>query len=275
MARSRNIKPGFFLNDRLADLDMAARLLFAGLWCVADREGRLEDNVKKIKIQVLPYDEVDIDKLLNDLVKSDFITRYSVDGIGYIQVSNFGKHQNPHKREAASVIPPAPEKHGAGTMLAPEKHRTSPADSLNLIPDSLNLIPDSLNLIPDSASGEKVNASAEKSCLDDGAQVEPDTEPGKGINYTEEFELFWSAYPRHKEKQTAFRCWRARLKEGTQPRELITAAGLYADEVRRLKTQEEFIKQAKTFLGPNRPYLDYTGKVVNISDRYRTDDYTG
>ena len=37
MARARNIKPGFFTNDVLADCDPLARLLFAGLWTVADR----------------------------------------------------------------------------------------------------------------------------------------------------------------------------------------------------------------------------------------------
>ena len=122
------------------------------------------------------------------------------------------------------------------------------------------------------------NAPAEKSSeinADDGAQVGDNADSGKGSGYTSDYELFWSSYPRHKEKQTAFRCWKARLKEGAQPREMIDAARLYAQEVRRLKTQEEFIKQPKTFIGPNRPYLDYIRKVVSISDRYRDDDYTG
>ena len=60
MARSRNIKPGFFLNDDLAECEPLARLLFAGLWCIADREGRLEDRPKRIKIEVLPYDNCDV-----------------------------------------------------------------------------------------------------------------------------------------------------------------------------------------------------------------------
>ena len=48
MARARNIKPGFFANENLAECDPLARLLFAGLWCLADREGRLEDRPKRI-----------------------------------------------------------------------------------------------------------------------------------------------------------------------------------------------------------------------------------
>jgi hypothetical protein len=108
MARSRNIKPGFFLNDDLAECDPLARLLFAGLWCIADREGRLEDRPKRIKIEVLPYDNCDVDELLNQLAKQGFILRYEVGGNRYIQIVNFLKHQNPHYKESESIIPSPP-----------------------------------------------------------------------------------------------------------------------------------------------------------------------
>ena len=108
MARSRNIKPGFFLNDELAECEPLARLLFAGLWCIADREGRLEDRPKRIKAEVLPYDDCDIDQLLNQLAEHGFIIRYEIDGCQYIQTVNFLKHQNPHYKESESIIPPPP-----------------------------------------------------------------------------------------------------------------------------------------------------------------------
>jgi hypothetical protein len=139
MARSRNIKPGFFLNDELAECDPLARLLFAGLWCIADREGRLEDRPKRIKVEVLPYDDCDVDQLLDQLAERDFIVRYEVDGLRYIQIINFSKHQNPHKNEKDSEIP-APDNSGTSTVQVPEKHSTNPADSFNMIPDSLNMI---------------------------------------------------------------------------------------------------------------------------------------
>lgn len=144
MARSRNIKPGFFLNDRLAEIDPLGRLLFAGLWTIADREGRLEDRPKKIKACVLPYDNCDIDQLLNQLANRDFIIRYQAEGNQYIAITSWHKHQNPHMKESASEIP-EPCEHHTSTVLEQDLHRTSPADSLNLIPLTLNLIPDSLN----------------------------------------------------------------------------------------------------------------------------------
>ncbi|QLQ63921.1 MULTISPECIES: HNH endonuclease [Providencia] len=110
MARARNIKPGFFTNDDLAECDPYARILFVGLWTIADREGRLEDRPKKIKVLTLPFDDVNIDSLLTTLSQKGFINRYQVEGQEYIQIVNWAKHQNPHHKEIASVIP-APTDH--------------------------------------------------------------------------------------------------------------------------------------------------------------------
>jgi hypothetical protein len=133
--RSRNIKPGFFKNDVLAEIDPLGRILFTGLWCMADREGRLENRSKKIKAEVLPYDNCNITKLLRDLSDKNFITQYSENGNNYIQINNFQKHQSPHIKEAESTIP------------APDLHQISTVKE-SLIPDSL--IPDSS--VPDSGS---------------------------------------------------------------------------------------------------------------------------
>lgn len=179
MARSRNIKPGFFTNDELAECSPYARLLFAGLWTIADKEGRLDDRPKKVKALVLPFDSVECDELLQQLHQRKFINRYQVNGEGFIQISNWKKHQNPHCKEAASEIPEpvenndstgqeqckddkeedkkdvespqvienneALEKNHASTVQEPVENNLNPADSLNLIPDSLIPHPDSLS----------------------------------------------------------------------------------------------------------------------------------
>lgn len=121
MARTRNIKHGFFRNEQLADCDPLARLLFAGMWTIADREGRLEDRPKRIKADVLPYDNCDVDTLLNQLARGSFILRYQVNGQGFIQIATWNKHQQCHVNEAASVIPP-PEEHQLSTVQVPEEH---------------------------------------------------------------------------------------------------------------------------------------------------------
>jgi hypothetical protein len=146
--RARNIKPGFFKNDLLAECHPLARILFEGLWCMADREGRLKDRPQRIRAEILPYDILDgkqnptIDELINELAqKKDcdgtaaFINRYQVNGTGYIQVIHFKENQHPHVNEKPSDIP-APENSGTSTVQAPEQSRTNPSDSL--ITDSLN-----------------------------------------------------------------------------------------------------------------------------------------
>ena len=117
MPRTRNVKPGLFKNDVLAECSFSTRYLFVGLWTLADRDGRLEDRPRKIKMELLPADDVDVDAALDDLAARGFIQRYEIGGCQYIQVVKFDKHQTPHKQEAASTIP-APDKHQTSTRQA-------------------------------------------------------------------------------------------------------------------------------------------------------------
>lgn len=105
MARSRNLKPGFFKNEELAAISPLARLAFAGLWTLADREGRLEDRPKRLKVEVLPYDAVDMETLLAEIAAAGFIRRYEANGYRFLDIPTFLKHQNPHTKEPKSEIP--------------------------------------------------------------------------------------------------------------------------------------------------------------------------
>jgi hypothetical protein len=69
----------------------------------------LEDRPKRIRGEIFPYDNIDVDKLLNQLAEYHFIIRYQVDGERYISIPKFLIHQNPHPKEPASVIPPVKE----------------------------------------------------------------------------------------------------------------------------------------------------------------------
>jgi len=155
MARSRNIKPNFFANDELAEIDPLGRILFIGLWTIADFKGDLVWRERRIKALLLPYDECDIKELAISLDKYGFIRFYSDGEKIYLNVVNFDKHQNPHKNEKlkGSDIPKYSNDLSQlidlkgltiNRDLSGQKRndsQTNPADSLNLIPDSLNLIP--------------------------------------------------------------------------------------------------------------------------------------
>lgn len=105
MARARNIKPGLFSNELLVELPAFDRLAFIGLWCLADREGRLEDRVKRIKIELFPCDDYDVEEGLARLAAAGFISRYQVAGFSVIEIVNFQKHQSPHGSEKDSTLP--------------------------------------------------------------------------------------------------------------------------------------------------------------------------
>lgn len=154
MARARNIKPGLFKNEILGVADPLLTILFESLWCLADREGRLEDRPLRIKAETFPYREnIDVNGCLTVLAQYGFIHRYEVEGIRYIQVAKFKEHQSPHKTERDSVIPAMPENYqekSNGCVLTVQQPLTADGLTASLPPDSL--IPDSLNtdsLIPE------------------------------------------------------------------------------------------------------------------------------
>lgn len=110
MARARNIKPGFFKNEELAECSPWARLCFAGLWTLADREGRLEDRPKRIKGELFAFDSIEIEPVLDELEAHGFILRYDPSDGGHraIQIVKFNHHQTPHYSEKRSVIKAPP-----------------------------------------------------------------------------------------------------------------------------------------------------------------------
>ena len=163
MARARNIKPGFFKNADLVELPVEARLLFIGLWTLADRAGRLEDRPKQIKMELFPADAVDVDACLEGLQRWGFVKRYDIDGRRLLQVVNFERHQNPHRDEKVSALPApdgsideAPRKHGANTVQA-RCEDAAGSMPIGLNPDSL--IPDSRILNPDALITEEGKAA--------------------------------------------------------------------------------------------------------------------
>lgn len=107
------MKPDFFIDEDIAELPPLIRVFFQGLWCSADKSGRLEDRPKKLKVQLMPYDDINIEEALQVLAKEknnspqrSFIIRYKINGEKYIQITNWDKHQKPHHTEKDSLIPP-------------------------------------------------------------------------------------------------------------------------------------------------------------------------
>ena len=204
MARSRMLKPGFFKNEDLLDLPPLTRLLFAGLWGIADRDGRIEDRPKRIKIEVLPADDCDVNLMLWFLQASGFIVRYEHSGRYYVAILSFNKHQCPHKDERQSEIPPPTEsdilearakalqkcgtlrhEHGICTTQAQCDRETATVQK-HLVTRTLNLEPKTLtSSVETSEQSEHTHISAfspDAQCLHDAPAVSENA--GTGFDLT-------------------------------------------------------------------------------------------
>lgn len=109
MARQRTLHPDFFTDERVVAVSAFARLMFQGLWCLADREGRLEDKPLQLKMRLFPADAVDGAVLVAELVGVGLVVRYEVEGRSYLSIPNFGKRQHVHPKEVPTKLPPPPK----------------------------------------------------------------------------------------------------------------------------------------------------------------------
>jgi len=109
VARIRTIKPEFFAHWDLYELEvevgLPVRIAFAGLWTLADREGRFKWVPQQLKLGCLPYDDVDFSRVLDALTTRDFVVKYTVNNVDYGVISGFSDHQVINNREAESRLP--------------------------------------------------------------------------------------------------------------------------------------------------------------------------
>ena len=106
--RIRSIKPEFWKSEKMAQMSRDVRMLFIGLWNLADDFGRFRAHPSLVKGEIFPYDDdADVAGWLLELVKAGVVVLYTVNGQRYGFVRNFAEHQKIDRR-AASRIPPAP-----------------------------------------------------------------------------------------------------------------------------------------------------------------------
>lgn len=109
MGRIRTIKPEFFINEELFDLEqetgLPIRVAFAGLWCQADREGRFKWKPRTLKATILPHDDVDFSRVLHALTTRGFVQKYTVESVDFGVIPGFARHQVINNKERASDLP--------------------------------------------------------------------------------------------------------------------------------------------------------------------------
>lgn len=109
--RIRTIKPEFWASESMGRLDRDTRLVFIGLWSLADDHGRFRADPRYIAGQLFPYDS-DGQKLasraLASLREESCIALFEVDRSQYGVITGWKTHQK-IDRPSASRIPQPPE----------------------------------------------------------------------------------------------------------------------------------------------------------------------
>lgn len=123
MPRIRTIKPEFFRHEGLYECEqkynIPARLVFAGLFICCDREGRFRWKPNQLKLDIMPFDNVNIELVLDVLAKEGFIMKYQFDASPtrasrvndacftefYGWIPSWSKHQHINGRESNSTYP--------------------------------------------------------------------------------------------------------------------------------------------------------------------------
>ena len=224
MPRIRSLKPDFFLDEDLAELPLWVRVLFEGLWCHADKEGRLEDRPQKLKAVIFPYDKYDVNDGLHKLSQPKvhspkhlpFIVRYEVNGERYLQILSWDTHQSPHHTEKDSAIP--------------------------------------------AYNGElTVTCTLNKGCVEDAHEQETINHEPSTIDH--EFAQFWEAYPEKKNKIDAFKAFKV-LRRTESFETIVEAFNGYMEFLKRKRIKDNFAQNpmyASSFLRSDR-WREYVGE---------------
>lgn len=147
--RRREISPEFWTDEKVVGITDAAKLLFIGLWNLADREGRLEDKPLTIGFKVRPWAPSEVGGLLDELGAAGLVRRYEAAGGRFLWIPKFAEHQRIHPKEMGSRIPPCNSTASPGT---PEPT----AESSEIMPGSSGSSLPSGSTGPSGAAAEHV-----------------------------------------------------------------------------------------------------------------------
>lgn len=97
MARIRTIKPDFWTDEKIGSLKRDERLLFIGLWNLADDQGVVKSSAGYIKGQLFSYDDElrssTVTSWLASLTKARLLIPFTFNGEGYFLIRTFHEHQ--------------------------------------------------------------------------------------------------------------------------------------------------------------------------------------
>jgi len=235
--RIRTIKGEFWTDEKVVELSAWARLMFIGLWNMADDWGLMEWSSKRAKMLLFPADEVDVEALVDELETMEMVTMYENDGRKYLAVNNFHRHQRTDKRGKLRFPPPdsgwferfprnpTESRGNSGNPTEPHGIPTTPAEIPGK-PPRKGKGKGKGNIPPLSPKGEVRRSRS----------LDPEViELARST-----FDRFWAEWPRRDGKKPAWDKWCSK-KCWTRIEEILTA-------VRRQKGSKQWTKDGGDFI---------------------------
>jgi len=246
MARIRSIKPEFFTSETIANLAIEARLLFIGLWTIADDQGALLDSPRQILGNVFPRDETiaeeHVAEWLNEIADEKLIIRAHVNNRHVIVVRCWFEHQ--------LISHP-----GKKTILTVEETKAIRTGKINQhsgdIPETFRRLSGD---IPDRSRKGKGNRIRNKALCDPGgsAQHTKNASPSLKVNQLEGFTRFWEAFGDKRGKAQAAASWHNLKPDGETAESIISGAFRYAKEREKILDRNGTPKMAQGWLTDRR-----------------------
>jgi hypothetical protein len=226
VARIRTVKPDFWTDAAVGECSVSARLLLIASLNFADDYGGLDRSSKQLKAQAFPYDNIDCEPLVQELIRHGLFIEYEVDGRKYLHIKGFRKHQkveNPAKpRIPLYESTPTPKQ--TITEASPNPPRVVAVSSLE-------------GNGREGKGREVISATASPA-------------------WFAELRLVYPLRAGNQRWRDAERAANSRVSEGHDPKEFLDGARRYAAYcVATGKVRTEYVLQAATFLGPDKPFL--------------------
>jgi len=109
--RIRCIKPEFWDSESIGSLPRDARLLYVGLWSMADDEGRIRASARRVRKVVFGFDDdvthAQVDEWLGLLEEAGKLIRYESEGHALIAILGWSRHQKINRPVPSSLPPPS------------------------------------------------------------------------------------------------------------------------------------------------------------------------
>lgn len=105
MARIRTIKPEFWTDEKIVQLPYEARLFFIGLWNFCDDDGYLMNEPNRLRMQILPNDNVDPTMIIDLLCCAGLLDLCETEDAPVLLVRHFKDHQKVSHSAPSKIKP--------------------------------------------------------------------------------------------------------------------------------------------------------------------------